>query len=95
MVLTDIQAGLDKFVEPLDSQTYQNTYRVQKRNSLLKPAKSLGTRANSIWKMAQYIVATYDQDNTHPLADYLKGWSILVKHSKDQYLIIEIDDKDN
>lgn len=95
MVLADIRSGLDKFLDPLDSQTYQNTYRVQKRDSLLKPAKSLGTRANSIWKMAQYIVATYDGKEDKPIEDYIKGWSILVKHSKDQFLIIQLDETDN
>ena len=58
MVLADLQKGLKGFTEELSSQTYLNTYRVQQRDSLL--AEGLGTRANSIWKMAQYIIATYD-----------------------------------
>ena len=66
-----IQEGLKKFVDPLSSQTYLNTFRVQARNSLL--GADMGTRANSIWKMAEYIVAPYDGDESRPLADYLKG----------------------
>ena len=51
------------------SQTYKKTYRVQGRDSLL--AETLGTRANSIWKMAQYIVATYDGQKDTPIESYL------------------------
>lgn len=89
MELTDIQKGLNNFTEELTSQTYHNTYRVQQRDSLL--ADGLGTRANSIWKMAQFIVATYDNKKDVPLDSYLKGWKTLVKNYKDQILIIEID----
>lgn len=85
-----IQEGLKKFVDPLSSQTYLNTFRVQARNSLL--GADMGTRANSIWKMAEYIVAPYDGDESRPLADYLKGWANLVKNYKNQYLIIEVSE---
>ena len=87
MVLSDLQKGLSNFTEELSSQTYLNTYRVQKRDSLL--ADGLGTRANSIWKMAQYIVAIYDNKADEPLDSYLNGWKTLVKNYKNQYLIIE------
>ena len=87
MVLSDLQKGLSNFTEELSSQTYLNTYRVQKRDSLL--ADGLGTRANSIWKMAQYIVAIYDNKENEPLESYLQGWRTLVKNYKNQYLIIE------
>ena len=90
MELTDIQKGLSSFTEELTSQTYHNTYRVQKRDSLL--AEGLGTRANSIWKMAQFIVATYDNKKDVPLESYLNGWKTLVKNYKDQILIIETND---
>ena len=93
MELADIQKGLSNFTEELTSQTYHNTYRVQKRDSLL--ADSLGTRANSIWKMAQFIVATYDNKKDVPLDSYLDGWKTLVKNYKDQLLIIEIDDQNH
>ena len=87
MVLSDLQKGLSNFTEELSSQTYLNTYRVQKRDSLL--ADGLGTRANSIWKMAQYVVAIYDNKADEPLDSYLNGWKTLVKNYKNQYLIIE------
>ncbi len=83
---TSIQEGLKAFVEPLSSQTYLNTFRLQKRNSLL--GADMGTRANSIWKMAEYIVAPYDDDE-RPIEEYLKGWAGLTKNYKNQYLIIE------
>lgn len=92
MVLSDLQKGLSAFTEELSSQTYLNTFRTQKRDSLL--ADGLGTRANSIWKMAQYIVATYDNNN-RPIQDYLDGWAKLVKHYKNQFLIIACDNNGN
>lgn len=89
MEVADIRLGLSGFTEELTSQTYKKTYRVQGRDSLL--AETLGTRANSIWKMAQYIVATYDGQKDTPIESYLSGWNKLVKNYKDQFLIIEID----
>lgn len=89
MEVSYLQKGLDKFVDELTSQTYQNTYRLQKRSSLL--AAGLGTRANSIWKMAQFVVAFRETgDSASPKRDYLKGWSELVKIYKDQYLLLEV-----
>ena len=90
MVLADLQNGLKGFTEELTSQTYLNTFRVQSRDSLL--ADGLGTRANSIWKMAQYIVAKYDNRPSIPMDSYLKGWRTLVKNYKNQYLFIETSD---
>ena len=88
-----IQEGLSKFVDELTSQTYLDTFRCQKRSSLL--AEGLGTRANSIWKMANYIVA-YKEENEkeeHNVEKefFLKGWSELCKNYKNQYLILEVD----
>ena len=88
MESSDIQEGLREFVEPLTSQTYLNTFRVQKRGSLL--GADMGTRANSIWKMAEYIVAPYDGNDDITLDQYIKGWTGLVKNYKNQYLFIEI-----
>jgi hypothetical protein len=89
---TSIQEGLKRFVEPLSSQTYLNTFRVQKRTSLL--GADMGTRANSIWKMAEYIVAPYDNDESKPLDEYLKGWAGLTKNYKNQFLIIGISENE-
>lgn len=93
MELADIRTGLEGFVEQLTSQTYIGTYKVQTRSSLL--ADGLGTRANSIWKMAQYIVATYDNKFKEPIQHYLNGWKALVKIYKNQFLILEIDANNN
>ncbi|MBR4326932.1 MAG: hypothetical protein IKP73_15555, partial [Bacteroidales bacterium] len=82
MELADIRTGLEGFVEQLTSQTYIGTYKIQTRSSLL--ADGLGTRANSIWKMAQYIVATYDNKSKEPIQHYLNGWKALVKIYKNQ-----------
>lgn len=89
MEFTDIQEKLNVAnLEALTSQTYLGTYRVQGRDSLLKDG--LGTRANSIWKMAQYIIATFET-RENPIEDYLSGWRTLVKHYKNQFLIIQTD----
>lgn len=93
MVLSDLQKGLSNFAEELSSQTYLNTFRTQRRDSLL--AEGLGTRANSIWKMAQYIIATYDNNEKEHIESYLKGWKTLVKNYKNQFLIIAIDNNGN
>ena len=93
MEKSDIQKGLDKFVEELTSQTYLHTYRMQKRSSLL--ADGLGTRANSIWKMANYIIAFCDDSTETPIDNYLKGWAELCKNYKNQFLIIELDKRGN
>lgn len=91
MERTDIKNGLSLFVDELTSQTYMNTYREQKRSSLL--ADGLGTRANSIWKMANYIVAFCDDDPTNDIDMYLRGWSELCKNYKNQYLIIALNNQ--
>ena len=93
MELADIRTGLEGFVEQLTSQTYIGTYKIQTRSSLL--ADGLGTRANSIWKMAQYIVATYDNKSKESIQHYLNGWKALVKIYKNQFLILEIDANNN
>ena len=88
MVLADLQEKLSASLEELTSQTYLNTYRVQPRSSLLKYV-GLGTRANSIWKMAQYIIATNDDNVANvSIQQYLEGWKILVKNYKNQFLIL-------
>ena len=84
-----IQEGLNNFLEELTSQTYLGTYRFQKRSSLL--AEGLGTRANSIWKMAEYVIAFLDDNRSTNKHDYLDGWAALCKNYKNQYLILEVD----
>lgn len=91
MEQTDIREGLSKFVDEYTSQTNKGTFRSQKRDSLLAPG--LGTRANSIWKMAEYLVAFKDDDGETPKEEYLKGWCELTRNYKDQHLFLEVDDE--
>ena len=91
MERSDIREGLSKFVDEYTSQTNIGTFREQKRESLL--ADGLGTRANSIWKMAEYIIAYKADDGIVPKEEYLKGWAELTKNYKDQHLLLEIDDE--
>ena len=86
MDYSDIQAGLNDFVERYDSQTYIGSYRETSRSSLLNDG--LSTRANSLWKMAEYVVARYDKaDNS--IDAYIKGWKQLAASSHNQYLLLE------
>ena len=89
MEIAAIQKALGSFLDALTSQTYLGTYKETTRSSLLK--EGLSTRANSIWKMAEYIIATYDNDDSTPLQNYLDGWSKLAKNYGNQYLIIATD----
>ena len=91
MEQSDIREGLSNFVDEYTSQTNKGTFRSQKRDSLLAPG--LGTRANSIWKMAEYLVAFKDDDGKTPKEEYLKGWAELTRNYKDQHLFLEIDDE--
>lgn len=94
MEKSDICKGLATFNDKLTSQTYKNTYREQSRDSLLikDNSNSLATRANSIWKMAQYLVAYKDKEENVPIGKFLDGWKLLTKVYKDQFLIIQNDD---
>ncbi len=88
LTLEELQSNLERFATYYSSQTNKGTYRQTGRNSLLKDG--LSTRANSIWKMAEYIIATYE-DSTEPIESYLKGWHTLAKNFKDQYLFLEVE----
>ena len=86
MDYSSIKTGLERFVERYDSQTYIGSYRETSRSSLLNDG--LSTRANSLWKMAEYVVAKFD--NTNNLIDqYIKGWKQLASGSNNQYLLLE------
>ena len=87
MDYTDIQKGLSKFVERYDSQTYLGSYRDTSRSSLLNDG--LGTRANSLWKMAEYVVAKYDNNTKAKLGEYLNGWKVLASNMGNQFLLLE------
>lgn len=86
MDYSSIKAGLEGFVERYDSQTFIGSYRETNRSSLLNDG--LSTRANSLWKMAEYVVAKYD-NTTDPIDNYIKGWKQLASGANNQYLLIE------
>lgn len=86
---SELKSNLERFATYYSSQTNKGTYRTTGRNSLLN--SGLGTRANSIWKMAEYVIATYeDAPSGKGLDDYLQGWHSLSKNFRDQYLFIEV-----
>lgn len=86
MDYSSIKTGLESFVERYDSQTYIGSYRETGRSSLLNDG--LSTRANSLWKMAEYVVAKHDgKDN--PLSNYINGWKQLAAGAANQYLLLE------
>lgn len=86
MDFSDIKKGLTQFVERYDSQTYLGSYRETSRNSLLN--EGLSTRANSLWKMAEYVVARFDGSNI-PLGSYISGWIQLASNYDNQFLLLE------
>ena len=86
MDYSSIKTGLENFVERYDSQTYIGSYRETSRSSLLNDG--LSTRANSLWKMAEYVVAKYDGRVT-PLSNYIDGWKQLAAGAANQYLLLE------
>lgn len=86
MDVADIQKGLSGFLERYDSQTYLGSFRETGRESLLKDG--LGTRANSLWKMSEYVVATYDGNEKYDIEKYISGWKTLASKANNQFLII-------
>lgn len=86
MDYASIKTGLEGFVERYDSQTFIGSYRETNRSSLLNDG--LSTRANSLWKMAEYVVAKYD-NTANPIDNYIKGWKQLASGANNQYLLIE------
>ena len=87
MEIKDIQQGLSQFVVKYDSQTYKGSFRDTTRDSLLKDG--LSTRANSLWKMAEYVIASYDNNAAIPISQYIKGWLTLASKQNDQILFLE------
>lgn len=83
----ELKHGLERFSQYYSSQTNIGTFRSTGRGSLLNDG--LSTRANSIWKMAQYVVATYDNTD-NPSSAYLEGWKTLTSNFGDQFLFLEV-----
>lgn len=81
----DIENRLDLFTESIDSDTFLGTYKVINRKSLLTADS---TRANSLWKMVEFLVCPYDnQPNSIDL--YINGWKKIAGNYKNQYLFLE------
>ena len=79
---------LKSFVKQQKSEVNYGTYRETTRASLLNDG--LGTRANSVWKQSQFVVAYRNEDETSDKSEsYLKGWAELTRGIFDQYLILE------
>lgn len=80
---------LNSFVRQQKSiEVNYGTYRETSRSSLLN--NGLGTRANSVWKQSQFVVAYRNEDETSDNSEsYLKGWAELTRGIFDQYLILE------
>lgn len=79
---------LKSFVKQQKSEVNYGTYRETNRASLLNDG--LGTRANSVWKQSQFVVAYRNEDETSDNSDsYRKGWAELTRGIFDQYLILE------
>lgn len=83
----DIVSFLKTFVKQQKSEVNYGTYRETTRSSLLKDG--LGTRANSVWKQSQFIVAYSVDDTEEDTRKYLEGWIQLTKRVYDQFLILE------
>ena len=79
---------LKSFVKQQKSEVNYGTYRETSRTSLLNGG--LATRANSVWKQSQFVVAYRNSDEEEDnLDEYLKGWLELTRGIFEQYLIIE------
>lgn len=79
---------LKSFVRQQKSEVNYGTYRETSRASLLN--EGLSTRANSVWKQSQFVVAYRNSDEEEDnLDEYLKGWLELTRGIFEQYLIIE------
>lgn len=89
MEFADLQERLNAAVERYDSQTFLGSYRETTRSSLLK--EGLSTRANSLWKMAQIVVAKKDDGSPDGASSgYLTGWRTLASNYNNQTLLLEV-----
>lgn len=83
-----IVSFLKSFVKQQKSEVNYGTYRETSRASLLN--EGLSTRANSVWKQSQFIVAYRNENETSDnAASFLKRWLELTRGFFNQYLILE------
>lgn len=83
----DIEKYLASFVKEQKSEVNYGTYKATPRSSLLK--NGLQTRANSVWKQSQFVIAFIDDGDKDDISLYLDGWRTLTKQKFDQYLVLE------
>lgn len=83
----DIVSFLKTFVKKQKSEVNYGTYKEVARSSLLNGG--LSTRANSVWKQSQFIVAYSSNDTEEDIHKYLVGWAELTRGVYDQFLILE------
>lgn len=87
MTKQEILDFLGTFVRQQKSEVNYGTYRPTARKSLLNG--SLSTRANSVWKQSQFVVAYMDDSEEETTEAFLNGWSQLTRGIYDQYLVLE------
>ena len=70
------------------SEVNYGTFRETGRSSLLRDG--LGTRANSVWKQSEFVVAYYEESTqSKSLTDFIDGWKTLTQGKYRQFLILE------
>ena len=87
MTKQEILDFLATFVRQQKSEVNYGTYRPTARKSLLNDG--LSTRANSVWKQSQFVVAYMDDSEEETTEVFLNGWSQLTRGIYDQYLVLE------
>ena len=55
----------------------------------MRKEKKTITRANVLWKMAEYVVATYDTSSSN-INDYINEWKRVASSANNQYLLLEV-----
>ena len=85
---SDITRYLKSILQQQKSEVNFGTFRETGRSSLLRDG--LGTRANSVWKQSEFVVASFDDESSRSsLQDILNGWITLTQGKFDQFLILE------
>lgn len=85
---SDITRYLKGILQQQKSEVNFGTFRETGRSSLLR--EGLGTRANSVWKQSEFVVAFFDEESVaNPSEDFITGWTTLTQRKFEQFLILE------
>ena len=88
MEKSDITRYLKGILQQQKSEVNFGTFRETGRSSLLR--EGLGTRANSVWKQSEFVVAFFDEESVaNPSEDFISGWTTLTQRKFEQFLILE------